>query len=193
MSGRSQETCRFVRSLGECGRRLGPAVSYTECDPLRLPVRPILVRVPHVLCFVTGAFSGRRASRIPGRIMNAGVFGLPLARHSSDPLMTDRSRPGDALEATRRYRVEGRVQGVGYRAATAGEARRLDLAGWVRNLDDGSVEVLVRGPRVRVLEFERWLKQGPPGARVTGLQELPLSDTSELVPRPFEIRPTGRA
>jgi acylphosphatase len=108
--------------------------------------------------------------------------------------MTDPSLPIDSHEVTRRYRVEGRVQGVCFRAASADEARRLDLAGWVRNLDDGSVEVWVGGPRGRVVEFERWLEHGPPGARVTSLRELPLSD-GEVEPamRPFAIRPTARA
>jgi acylphosphatase len=41
--------------------------------------------------------------------------------------------------------VHGRVQGVGYRATTMDEARRLNLAGWVRNRIDGSVEVLAEG------------------------------------------------
>ncbi len=70
---------------------------------------------------------------------------------------------------TRRYLIEGRVQGVFYRQSTRHEARRLGLAGWVRNLEDGRVEVLARGPQELLEAFERWLAQGPPRAQVTGV------------------------
>lgn len=74
--------------------------------------------------------------------------------------------------ATRRARaiVSGRVQGVSYRAATAAEARRLGLAGWVRNRADGSVELEVEGPEDRVAALLAWCDRGPPAARVTGVK-----------------------
>ena len=65
--------------------------------------------------------------------------------------------------------VRGRVQGVGFRAATADEARGLGIAGWVRNLPNGDVEVLAEGPPDDVDVLLTWLAQGPPGARVTGV------------------------
>jgi len=49
------------------------------------------------------------------------------------------------MRERRRYRVFGDVQGVGFRAFVWREARRLELAGWVRNRFDGSVEVLAEG------------------------------------------------
>jgi acylphosphatase len=62
--------------------------------------------------------------------------------------------------------VVGRVQGVYYRAATAEQAARLRLDGWVKNLPDGRVEVVVRGSPAAVAELAGWLWQGPPAARV---------------------------
>jgi acylphosphatase len=67
---------------------------------------------------------------------------------------------------TLRARVEGVVQGVGFRYSTVRQARRLDLRGYVRNLGDGSVEVVAEGPAERLQRLERWLNDGPPGAIV---------------------------
>jgi len=63
--------------------------------------------------------------------------------------------------------VTGRVQGVSYRAATASEARRLGVVGWVRNRADGSVELEVEGADERVAALLAWCEHGPPSARVT--------------------------
>ena len=65
--------------------------------------------------------------------------------------------------------VQGDVQGVGFRAATAYEARRLGVSGWVRNLVDGSVEVLAQGEPAVVDSLITWLRRGPSLARVTGI------------------------
>ena len=65
--------------------------------------------------------------------------------------------------------VTGRVQGVSYRASTAGEARRLGLVGWVRNLRDGSVELEAEGPEDAVEGLLTWCHQGPPAARVANV------------------------
>jgi acylphosphatase len=62
--------------------------------------------------------------------------------------------------------VTGQVQGVFYRATTESQASRLGLAGWVRNLPDGRVELVAQGPRARVTELRAWLAQGPASARV---------------------------
>lgn len=63
--------------------------------------------------------------------------------------------------------VEGKVQGVGFRAATVRQAHLLKLGGWVRNLPDGRVEALLQGPHAAVDQMLSWLLQGPPAARVT--------------------------
>ncbi len=63
-------------------------------------------------------------------------------------------------------RVTGVVQGVGFRYATVREAHRLGLTGWVRNTDDGAVEVLAEGPPEAVAALTVWLHRGPAGAFV---------------------------
>lgn len=69
----------------------------------------------------------------------------------------------------RAYRVSGRVQGVGFRWWTARTARRLSLAGSVRNREDGTVEVVAAGTIDQLEEFERQLRSGPPGAEVSAV------------------------
>jgi acylphosphatase len=85
-----------------------------------------------------------------------------------------------------RLRVTGRVQGVWYRGATAAEARRLGVAGWVRNLPDGSVEALIEGEPAAVRALAAWCRTGPPGARVVDVSEQPEPIDAALVD--FRIR-----
>jgi acylphosphatase len=68
-----------------------------------------------------------------------------------------------------RATVRGRVQGVGFRANAAAEARRLGLTGWVRNQLDGTVETDAEGPAAAVEAYLTWLRRGPSLAHVTGL------------------------
>ena len=72
--------------------------------------------------------------------------------------------------------MTGRVQGVSYRAATASEARRLGVVGWVRNRVDGTVELEVEGADDKVAALLSWCEHGPPAARVERV------DASELAP-----------
>ena len=62
--------------------------------------------------------------------------------------------------------VSGRVQRVCFRASTREEALRLGLSGWVRNLPDGRVEMVLEGEEDRLLQLLAWCREGPPGARV---------------------------
>jgi acylphosphatase len=71
--------------------------------------------------------------------------------------------------------VRGRVQGVGFRASTADQARRLGVVGWVRNQLDGTVEVEAAGDDAQVDALLAWLKRGPPSARVTGMDIVNLA------------------
>lgn len=80
--------------------------------------------------------------------------------------------------------VGGRVQGVYYRAATAEQAQRLNLDGWVKNLADGRVEVVAAGPPEAVAALARWLWQGPPAARVDAVQ---IEEWASGVPRGFSV------
>lgn len=61
----------------------------------------------------------------------------------------------------------GRVQGVFFRANTESKARELGLAGWVKNLPNGTVESVFEGPRDTVEEIIDWCKTSQPHARVT--------------------------
>ena len=71
-------------------------------------------------------------------------------------------------EVVRRHvLVDGRVQGVFYRASAQREAARLRLSGMARNLHDGRVEMAVEGPAAAVDAFLAWARIGPPRAHVT--------------------------
>jgi len=65
-----------------------------------------------------------------------------------------------------RVRVYGIVQGVFFRHNTRQRAQALGLKGWVRNVEDGSVEALFEGPRDKIEEIIKWCHKGPPGAVV---------------------------
>ena len=79
-------------------------------------------------------------------------------------------------EQARLYQVRGRVQGVGFRWFVERAARELGLAGYVKNLDDGRVEVYAAGPEAKLSELEQRLWKGPPHADVRGVdaQAAPL-------------------
>lgn len=59
------------------------------------------------------------------------------------------------------------VQGVGFRYSALRRAQALGISGWVRNEDDGSVSIHAEGIREDLDAFAEWLREGPPGARVT--------------------------
>jgi acylphosphatase len=81
--------------------------------------------------------------------------------------------------------VRGRVQGVFFRAEASSRARSLGLAGWVRNLPDGSVEAAFEGGQEPVESMLRWCEHGPAGASVVSVSvewEAPLGALG------FEVR-----
>ena len=73
---------------------------------------------------------------------------------------------------TREWLVEGRVQGVAFRAATRARARELVLDGVAENLADGRVRVLARGAGEALDRLAGWLRDGPPLARVDALDRV---------------------
>jgi acylphosphatase len=73
-----------------------------------------------------------------------------------------------------RFIVSGKVQGVCFRACTCDQAQRLHLNGYAKNLADGSVEVLACGETAAIDALERWLRVGPPLARVLSVQRLAI-------------------
>ncbi|MEK1942599.1 MAG: acylphosphatase [Pseudomonas sp.] len=81
--------------------------------------------------------------------------------------------------------VSGKVQGVFFRQSTETEATRLDLDGWVRNLADGRVEVLVEGEEEAVRELAAWLQTGPKKAKVAAveLHEHPVQGIAGFIVR----------
>lgn len=82
--------------------------------------------------------------------------------------------------------VQGRVQGVFFRASTQAEAERLSLRGFARNRPDGSVEVVACGPASAVDALRAWLGQGPEQARVDAVVDA--GDTPGEVPAGFQVR-----
>ena len=77
--------------------------------------------------------------------------------------------------------VEGRVQGVFFRAYTSDEAKKLGLAGWVRNRPEGTVEAVVEGDAGAVDTMLRWFYKGSPGSKVTEVhvsEEPPVGDST---------------
>ena len=77
-----------------------------------------------------------------------------------------------------KFIVSGRVQGVFFRASTRTEAARLGLTGYAKNLPDGRVEVLACGDVHALDDLERWLRVGPPAARVENVQRGDVAATA---------------
>ena len=83
-------------------------------------------------------------------------------------------------QVRRRVRIEGRVQGVGFRWFTLSAARREGVVGWVKNLPDGSVLCEAQGATNGVESFLQTVGEGPPHARV----DCVVVEDMELTPRP---------
>lgn len=82
------------------------------------------------------------------------------------------------MRVARRYLVNGRVQGVGFRYFTKSTALREGLHGWVRNLPDGRVEISAEGEAEALERFEHKVRHGPPGARVEAVEIVDAGATA---------------
>ncbi|MCP5276891.1 MAG: acylphosphatase [Thiobacillus sp.] len=91
------------------------------------------------------------------------------------------------MKTTRHLVITGRVQGVWYRESMRLEAERLGVTGWVRNRADGAVEAMAHGEDAAVEALIAWAWEGPPAARVVGI-EASLAEGSFSS---FERRPTA--
>lgn len=81
---------------------------------------------------------------------------------------------------THRILVSGSVQGVFFRAETKRQAELLGLTGWVRNTDDGKVEVVAQGEEEVLREFEQWARRGPRAAAVTDVTVEEVKNAEEF-------------
>jgi len=84
-----------------------------------------------------------------------------------------------SMAECRRWRIEGRVQGVFFRASTRRQAERLGLTGHAINQPDRSVDVLACGSPENLDKLHAWLRKGPPAARVDNVVALAPSDAPE--------------
>jgi acylphosphatase len=84
------------------------------------------------------------------------------------------------------FEVVGMVQGVGYRWFVRERARQIGVAGWVRNLPNGNVEIAASGDDDAVMDLLNVARQGPPAALVTGVNALPVDGLADL-PNPFTV------
>ncbi len=83
-------------------------------------------------------------------------------------------------------RISGQVQGVFFRDSTRQKAEELGLAGWVKNLPDGSVEAVFEGPSDKVREMVGWCEEGPRNASVEDVDSDFETSGGDL--RGFEVR-----
>jgi len=69
-------------------------------------------------------------------------------------------------------KIIGTVQGVFFRQSTVEKARELDITGWVRNCEDGSVEIEAEGDENLLRAFVHWCHHGPRNAKVVEVEEV---------------------
>lgn len=83
--------------------------------------------------------------------------------------------------------VSGLVQGVGFRFFTYQQAQKLGLLGYVKNLDNGNVEIVIQGDNLQLTQFTQWLLQGgPASAHITDIKSCELLPENGLTS--FNVR-----
>jgi acylphosphatase len=86
------------------------------------------------------------------------------------------------------FLIRGRVQGVGFRWFVHREAAELNLRGWVRNTEDGAVEVVASGLPEDLADLRKEIKKGSRGSRVDQVIEHELDDLEASDLKEFEIQ-----
>ncbi|KAF8282341.1 acylphosphatase [Trypanosoma cruzi] len=84
--------------------------------------------------------------------------------------------------------VRGRVQGVFYRKYTQRAALERGVRGWVRNLEDGRVEMMAEGPKENVDSLVEWCRVGSPKSRVDGVEATIVSSGDAYTFKTFKVR-----
>jgi acylphosphatase len=87
----------------------------------------------------------------------------------------------------RYYLVKGRVQGVGFRWFVHREAAALGLKGWVRNTEDGKVELVASGDPEKLAELHTALRRGSRGSRVDAVEESEILEPTDDELKSFRI------
>ncbi len=105
-----------------------------------------------------------------------------VSRHADATLVTV---PSDWI--VKHFLVKGRVQGVGFRWFVHREAAGIGLRGWVRNTDDGHVEVVAAGSAEDIAELKAALHLGSRGSRVDAVLEHDLEDSEGEKLEEFKI------
>lgn len=171
VGGRDLQQLRLIR------RRDG---GFTESDILGCRFVPLVGGV---------AVDGREAATEVGPAPAAGAASAAAAHAAAGGATAEvpAAAAAHAHAGLRRVHVvvEGRVQGVWFRDSTREEARRLGVAGWVRNLSGGRVEAIFEGPPTAVSALLAWTEHGPEHAVVTHLQVREETPEGE---RGFRIR-----
>lgn len=89
------------------------------------------------------------------------------------------------MRVAKRLIVSGRVQGVGFRYFSQETAQRFGIKGWVRNLNDGTVELHAEGTEQEIGAFEQTLKDGN---RFVGVERIEETEANDQEFRSFDIR-----
>lgn len=153
--------------------------------------RAWIVVLPHPF---HGATDGEGRYEIKG--LPPGKYSIQTWQESCGPVVQEielKAGEKKSLDFTLEARLQahlfitGRVQGVGFRASTEAEAKRIGgLVGWVKNLDDGRVEAIVQGPPDQVEKLVRWCQHGPSSAEVKRVERSDEPPDGEF--KTFEIR-----
>jgi len=117
-----------------------------------------------------------------GPVVNVTVPFKRTVRHAA---RTPMSRVHNGAMIRRNVIVEGTVQGVGFRWSARQIAHAIGVAGFARNLADGTVEVEIEGEPENVDRMIDWLRTGPPGADVSGVT---VTDREPLGEDAFRVR-----